>query len=316
MDLESCRILVTLVKLGSFSKTAEALHMAQSTVSQRIQHLEDALGVALIVRGREIRLTEAGEAFLPHARRIIDTELAGEAAVRPFVTEVSGDVRIAASQTTGGYILPRLVCRFGERYPSVRITLRIANSEEVVRSVDDGEVDFGIIESPLATQRLTQRDWLEDELVLVVGRDHPLSNETFLAPEDVHDLLLAIREGGSGTRDTLVRAWPLPLASSFRLLEMGSLSAIRQAVLTGRAAAFLSGWVVNEDIAAGRMAALSVRGVTPKRTMRLVRRREPFPSKAAELLHESVFRSGPGLAPLSQGIRGPLETGDQHFHLS
>jgi len=292
MDLESCRILVTLVRLGSFSKTAEALHMAQSTVSQRVQHLEDALGVALIVRGREIHLTEAGEAFVPYAQKIIDTELAGEAAVRPFVTEVAGDVRISASQTTGGYILPPLVCRFGDHYPSVRITLRIANSEEVVRAVDGGEVDFGIIESPLAGRRLTKRDWLEDELVLVVGRDHPLSSLASLGVDDVRDLLLAIREPGSGTRDTLVRAWPVPLSSSFRLLEMGSLSAMREAVLTGRAAAFLSRWVVNDDLEAGRMSAVSVRGVAPRRTMRLVRRREPFRSKAAELLYQSVARHG------------------------
>jgi DNA-binding transcriptional LysR family regulator len=298
LDLDSCSVFVTLVRTGSFSKTAELLHMSQSTVSQRLHQLEEELGVALLRRGRELALTGAGAAFLPNALLLVEAEQKARADVHPFVTRVAGRVCVFASQTAGGYILPPVLSRFARSFPEVEVTLRIANSEEVVAAVAGGDADFGVVESPSTSQRLHQRAWLEDPLLFVARPDHPLVAAAPIDPMALSGVLLAVREPGSGTRSTLVEAWPRPLHESFRLLELGSLPAVRASVLGGDTVAFVSRWVVAEDLERG---ALTVR---PTRTMRLVRRREPLPSRAVTELYDAVLRGADvadGLA--KEGLR-------------
>ncbi len=296
MDPESCRIFLGLVRLRSFSKAAEALHVAQSTASHRIQHLEDTLGVALFIRGRDVALTEAGRVLLPYVETLVGAEGDARAALVGYTSQVRGTVRVCASQTAGGYIVPETICSFCASFPDVQVSLRIANSEEVLRAVDDGEVDFGIVETPLSTPRLSEREWVRDDLVLVVARTHRLAGASELLPTDLRGELLALREPGSGTRDAVVQSWPDALEDTFRIIEMGSLASIRRSVLIGQAAAFLSRRVVDADLGHGEMSEVLVKGVRPTRVMRLVKRREAFASRAAGALYEAVSRAGTDLA--------------------
>lgn len=293
MDLDAYRVFTTLVKTGSFAQTADALHMSQSSVSLRLQQLEQELGVALVVRGHGIALTPPGEAFLPGATAMVEAERQARFEVSRFVASVQGSVAIHASQTSGSYILPEILSAFSNNFPQVEVHLRIANSDLVVKAVVDGTAAFGIVESPTTSAKLRQRTWIEDPLSLVCAATHPLAAQLRLTPPDLQGHLLAIREPGSGTRATLVESWPGPLANTFRLLELGSLAAIRRTVLAGAAIAYVSRWVVADDLASGRLTELSVAGVRPSRTMRLIRRREPFSSRAVRELYDAVVASAP-----------------------
>lgn len=294
MDLDAYRVFTTLVKTGSFSKTADALHMSQSSVSLRLQQMEQELGVALVVRGHgTLALTPPGEALLPAALAIVEADQKARFEVSRFVLTVQGKVCVHASQTSGSYILPEILSPFSTNFPEVEVRLVIANSEVVMKAVADGDADFGIVESPTASAKLRQRTWLEDPLVLVCASRHPLAACGELTVDAVRGCLLCVREPGSGTRATLVECWPGPLAQTFRLLELGSLAAIRRTVLASSAIAYVSRWVVTEDLASGRLVECSVAGVRPTRTMRLVRRREPFSSRAVSELYQAVAAAAP-----------------------
>ncbi|MHB1980993.1 MAG: LysR family transcriptional regulator [Sulfobacillus sp.] len=293
MDLDAYRVFTTLVKTGSFAKTADALHMSQSSISLRLQQLEQELGVALLLRGRGITLTPPGEAFLPGALAMVEADQRARFAVAKFVATVQGAVAIHASQTSGSYILPQILSSFSIDFPQVDVHLRIANSDLVVKAVVDGHADFGIVESPTTSAKLRQRTWVEDPLTLVCAVNHPLTARPNLTPAALQGCLLAVREPGSGTRATLVESWPGPLINTFRLLELGSLAAIRRTVLAGTAVAYISRWVVADDLASGRLVELSVAGIRPIRTMRLIRRREPFASRAASALYDVVATASP-----------------------
>ena len=295
LDIESARMFVSLLETGSFSRTAEALYMAQSTVSQRLRQLEDELGAALIVRGgRTLTLTAAGEVFYPRARDLVRTFDAGREELRTFVDRIEGTVRVWASQTAGGYILPPSLCAFASAHAGVSVRLHIANSSEVERALLEGNADFGVVESPSTSGHLVAQDWLEDPLVFVCAPGHPLAEVPGEIPlASLGSSLLAVREPGSGTRDTLLAA--LEQAGSLtglRWVEMSSLAAVRSGVAAGAAVTFLSRWVVADDLAAGRLVSKAVAGLRPSRRMRLVRRRGAFPSHAAERLFEDVWRHG------------------------
>lgn len=288
--------------------------MAQSTVSQRLRQLEEELGAALLVRGgRTLTLTAAGEVFYPHARALIGSFDAGREELRTFADRVEGTVRVWASQTAGGYILPPALCAFASLHPAVRVRLCIANSSAVEHALAQGEADFGVVEAPSTSGHLVAQDWLEDPLVFVCAPGHPLAHA---APGDLPltalgEALLAVREPGSGTRDTLLAALEaLGTAVAARTIEMGSLAAVRSGVAAGEVVAFLSRWVVADDLAAGRLVARTVEGLRPTRQMRLVRRRAAFPSHAAERLFEDVLRrrSCPDL-PVPIAGSGPSPAG-------
>ena len=267
--------------------------MSQSTVSQRLRQLEEELGAALVVRGgRSLALTAAGEVFYPRARDLVEAFDAGREELRAFVGRVEGTVRVWASQTAGGYILPPTLCAFASAHPEVSVRLHIANSADVEHALLEGDADFGVIESPSPSGQLVAQDWLEDALVFVCAAGHPLAAATGAVPAAALDAsLLAVREPGSGTRDTVLAALAAADRSAPpRLIEMSSLAAMRSCVLAGLAVAFISRWVVADDLAAGRLVAKRVAGLSPTRRMRLVRRRSAFPSHAAERLFAAVVR--------------------------
>lgn len=298
MDVQSCRVFLSLIQTGSFSATAELFYMSQPTVSQRVRQLEDELGVALVVRApHHLTLTEAGEAFLPHARALIDTWDQGREDLAPFTTRIEGAVRVWASQTAGGYILPITLCDFADRHPEVSVRLQIGNSAQVEQAVLEGHADFGVIESPSVSGHLLARNWLEDDLVCVMRPDHPLAiTEEPIPPALANRWLFALREPGSGTRETLLDAWP-NTDGPRRTLEMGSLAAIRESTLTGRVVTFVSRWVVAQDLQEHRLVEHHLAGVRAIRRMRLVRRRSPFPSRACALLFEEVLQRANGRDP-------------------
>ncbi len=292
MDVQSCRIFLSLIRTGSFSATAQLFYMSQPTVSQRVRQLEDELGVALVVRApHHLALTEAGKAFLPHAEALIDTWDRGREDLSAFTTQVEGPVHVWASQTAGGYILPQALCAFADRYPTVSVRLQIGNSAQVEQAVLEGHADFGVIESPSVSGQLLAQDWIEDELACVVRADHPLtSKDGAISPTEANRWLFALREPGSGTRETLLAAWP-GVDGPNRILEMGSLAAIRESLLTGRVVSFVSRWVVAQDLEQKRLAECHIHGIRAVRRMRLVRRRSPFPSRASALLFDAVLAS-------------------------
>lgn len=266
--------------------------MSQPTVSQRLRQLEDELGVALVVRGGgTLRLTPAGEVFYPRACALVETFERGREELRAFAGRIEGQVRVWASQTAGGYILPPTLCAFAAAHPDVSVRLHIANSAEVANALLQGDADFGVIESPSASGHLVAQDWMEDPLVFVCAPQHPLADSPGAIPVGaLAATLVAVREPGSGTRDTVIAALAETgsAAAPTRIIEMSSLAAVRSGVLAGSVVAFLSRWVVAEDISAGRLVTRPVAGVRPTRRMRLVRRRSAFPSHAAERLFAAV----------------------------
>jgi DNA-binding transcriptional LysR family regulator len=176
MQLNQLQYFTAVADLRHFTRAAESVHVAQPSLSQQIRALERELGAELFHRARgHITLTDAGEALLPLARRILaDTETA-----RREVQEVAqlrrGRVRLGAPPSLCASLVPDVLKDFHRRYPGVDLLVHEDGSQDLVRVLAAGELDLALIITPLPVQApaLATEELLREELVVVSGPSEP-----------------------------------------------------------------------------------------------------------------------------------------------
>ncbi|WBB59950.1 LysR substrate-binding domain-containing protein [Streptomyces sp. WMMC500] len=176
MHLQQLRYFAAVAETRHFTRAAEREHVAQPSLSQSVRALERELGAELFLRARgHITLTDAGEALLPLARRILaDTETA-----RREVQEVAqlrrGRVRLGATPSLCASLVPDALRAFHARYPGIELHVHEDGSQDLVRTLAAGELDLALVITPLAGQApaLTTTELLREELVVVSSPDAP-----------------------------------------------------------------------------------------------------------------------------------------------
>ena len=177
MDLQALQAFITVVDAGSFSQAAESLHLTQPAVSKRLANLESQIGTGLIDRGqRQLRLTEAGQRLLPHARRILDEVHNARQEILNLDKAVSGNLPLIASHHIGLHHLPGWLQRFSRRYPAVNLKLQFMDSEKALAHMQrlEGELAFVTLNDAMAETFEIYHRW-PDPMCFVCGSDHPLA---------------------------------------------------------------------------------------------------------------------------------------------
>lgn len=166
MTLQQLELFLATARLGSFSAAAEALHLAQPSVSEQVRRLERELGVALFERvGRGVVLTEAGRVLRPHAERTLAEAEAARASVAE-VRELRGGTATFGTWGTSRYVFGAdLVAAFRTLHPGVRVRIVGQNSSSVVAAIHAGELEAGAVALPVDDRGLEVRPVLRDEIV-------------------------------------------------------------------------------------------------------------------------------------------------------
>src|SRR4030043_1325723 len=187
--------------LKSFSKGAEDLFLTQPTVSGHILSLDRSLSVRLFDRaGRDIRLTPAGEIFYRYASKILSSRKDLLNALSEFSQGIKGELSLGASTIPGEYILPKLVGDFRKKHPHFIISLKIADTKEIIQYVLQDHVELGIIGAKLGHPSLHYEKYEEDEIIVVAPPDHLLTRRKSVDMEVLLKEPWIIREEGSGTQ--------------------------------------------------------------------------------------------------------------------
>ncbi|WP_323119678.1 LysR substrate-binding domain-containing protein [Burkholderia alba] len=143
-DVAALRSLVAGMDLGSFAKAADRVARSSSAVSAQIRKLEAQAGAPLFRKeGRGLALTDAGEAMLSYARRLI--ELNDEAAAAVRGVNLDGWVRIGLQEDFGEAVLPDVLGRFARAHPKVRIEARVARNAELLERIDANQLDLALV---------------------------------------------------------------------------------------------------------------------------------------------------------------------------
>jgi DNA-binding transcriptional LysR family regulator len=289
-ELPTLDLLLSVAELGSVGKAAAAHGISQPSASERLLRLERRLGVALLVRtARGSTLTPAGEAVVAWARDVVTSAHAFTDGVRTLREQRRSRLRVAASLTVAEYLLPRWLLVLRRTHPDIDIAAHVANSAEVCDRLRDGDVDVGFVEMPVVPKDLSRRQIGSDRLTLVVAASYPLAARSGpLRARDLPDQPLLLREPGSGTRDTFLHA--LSVALHVRdpelphAIDLGSTTTIVATARAGGGIGVVSARAVVDDVQAGTLVELHVRGLDLVRPLHAVWRGRRPSTVAEELL--------------------------------
>jgi len=274
MDLHQIEIFCTLIRLRSFSRTAEALYLSQPTVSGHIKNLETELGVRLVDRlGKRIVPTDAGGVLFRHGLLLLEQRDQVRQELANITGTVSGALSIGASTIPGAYILPRIIGTFKKKHPAITIQLLIEDTAKITTAVMNGGICMGIVGATITDPLLETHSFMTDELVVAVPPRHALARKKSIPLSSLAKEPFILREEGSGTRRIMTEKLSLAGLSLNALKTaavVGSSDAVRQSVKAGLGISILSRRALLDDISDGRIAALRITGVKMERTFSVI----------------------------------------------
>lgn len=278
-------VFCVVARMGSVTHAARELHISQPAVSSHIRSLETRYGELLFERSPQgMKLTVAGGETAAYAHRVFATLEDLGSAVRATRGEVKGEALVAASSTPGGYLVPRLLRVFQQRYPEARPTLVVGDSAEVITWLNDYRVPIGIVGEGVKATGLVQEPVGADELRLVSRADDDLCDTEHITGEHLARRTLFLREEGSSTRAGAI-ALLGPLLHDFeRTVTLGSTEAIKQMVIAGLGVAVLSSWTTEIEEQSSLLGFVRDPSLRHERRFFAVRREDrPLPGAIAAL---------------------------------
>nr|QUE29907.1 rbcR [Erythrocladia irregularis] len=294
--VDQLRILKAIVSEGSFKRAADTLFISQPAVSLQIQNLERQLNVPLFNRGgKKAKLTESGQLLIRYGSRILALCEETCRALEDLQSLQGGNLIVGASQTTGTYLMPRLIGLFRQRYPQVAVQLQVHSTRRIAWSVANGQVDLAVIggEIPSELQQVLQvTSYAEDELALILPKSHPFSSLEDIKKEDLYRLRFIALDTQSTIRTVIDKILNQNGIDSSRFMiemELNSIEAIKNAVQSGLGAAFVSVSAIAKELELGILHCSRIENVTIKRMLSIIVNPNRYRSKAAETFTQEIL---------------------------
>lgn len=265
ITLAQLRAFLAVERAGSVKGAAVDLVVTQPSVSGAISALEKEVGTKLVERrGRGVALTAAGRAFVPHASRSLGVLEEGRAAALGAADPERQELRIAAVNTAGEYLVPPILRAFRAAHPAAELSLEVSNRAGVLRRLELREADIGIGGTPPESGEFRGVPFLENKHLAIAAPDHPLTKRRGLSFADLAEATWLMREPGSGTR-TFVEGLFAERGMRPSTMTIGSNGAIKQSVRAGLGISLQSRWAVSFELASGLLVGLDLAEPVPCR---------------------------------------------------
>lgn len=274
MDFGQIEAFVQVSAHNSFSRAAEVLQLTQPSITARIQSLEREVGEEMFERGgRGVRLTDAGEAFLPYAERILQTLAEGRDAIEEVRSVQLGSLHLGSAITICTYVLPSILHAFRSRHAGVDVTIRTGRSEQVLAMVQSDEVQVGIVRS-LSHPDVETVHLYDDEIVLAANPDHPFAARGATTIEEAAGEPIVLFDRGSsyfGLIHSFFRqAGVVPNVA----MELDSLEATKRMVEEGLGIALVPLATIERELESGMLVKVEISDAPPlKRPISLIYKR-------------------------------------------
>lgn len=266
ITITQLRTFVAVEHTGSIKGAAAELVVTQPSVSGAISALEKELGVSLVERrGRGVGLTDAGVAFAPFAARALGLLEEGRSAALGAADPERQELKIAAVNTAGEYIVPPILRAFRRRYPRTDVRLEVTNRAGVLRHVELREADVGVGGSPPESGVFDGIPFLDNELVVIISPEHPLASRRGVSFRDLERVTWLLRESGSGTRIFVENLFAEKGIKPSSTMTVGSNGAIKQSVRAGLGVSLQSRRAVALELAMGLLSEIDLDSELPAR---------------------------------------------------
>lgn len=287
MDLQLTRSFLTVAETGSITQAASRLGLTQSALSRRVQQLEEQLGARLFTRSRQgIELTEEGRLALQSGQRLLTSWNNLREEIRLHQGLELGRVRIGGGATAVSFILPGAIARFQASHPNILFQMKEAGSSEIAEDVLAGRLEVGIVTLPVRSTELLSRALMDDDIVLVAGRDHPLAQRQDLEVAGLADQGFVGFEAGTALRQLIDQAVREAGLEPHVVMELRSIPSILRMVASTGHLAFVSRLALGLQ---PDVVELKLRGLRIRRRLAVISRRQARLSAASEAFVEQLL---------------------------
>ncbi|HQV22085.1 MAG: LysR family transcriptional regulator [Moraxellaceae bacterium] len=292
ITLKQLAVFVAVAKHGTVTRAAAELNLTQSAASMALSDFEGQLDCLLFDRiGKRLQLNDLGRKLLPHAINTVAHANELESIARGHGDKV-GSLKIGASLTIGNYLMPSLIANFMNEHPQCQLSLDIANTSQIIQSLEQFELDIGFIEGFCHTPNLEAIPWQCDELVVFCAPNHPLAQRQSvrsLKESDFYDAQWILRESGSGTREVFDNAVIGRLPQLHILLELGHTEAIQRVVASGLGIGCASRLSLDEALQTGTLTLLHTPFWDLKRQLFMLIHRQKYRTYGVECFIEHTI---------------------------
>jgi len=249
IDSRQLRAFAALARTGSFTLAAKELFLSQSAVSHSMKALENDVGCRLFDRvGKKVLLTQAGEALLHHADKILQEMGAARAGLQQLGKWGVGRLRIGASPTACQYILPAVLREFKESFPKCMIAIDPGDTLEAIESVRNNKTDLAITLEPRNEDQFEFHPLFTDELTFLVGAMHPWARDGHVVRQEIPRQSYVLYNKGSYTFRIVQDYFRQEDMVLNTVIELGSMEAIKELVKLGLGASILAPWIAQKEI--------------------------------------------------------------------
>jgi DNA-binding transcriptional LysR family regulator len=281
MDLDQLHTFLEIVRLKSFSKAAQTCYRTQPAISAQVRQLEQELNTQLFERfGSRISLTTAGRIFCQYAEQILNLRRQAQDAINELERSPRGELVIAANEATCIYVLPEVFSEYKRQFPNVQLLVERSYGLRIVEALLENVADFGITQLPVQERRIQVVKIHSDEIKVIVPAGHPLAGRRSVAAAELVDYPLLLPK--YGTTRARLNEWLELVEDSLNVsMELDSTEMVKRFVMAGLGISFLAASHFLDDLAAGRLCALSLEPEPMMRRLALVYRKDKALSKAA-----------------------------------
>lgn len=304
MDLKGIRYFVQIAELGSITRAAQHLRVAQPALSRHIHALEQELGVSLLVRlPRGVRLTTAGRQFLEHCQRILRELNRAQDELRSGAASAQGRVILGVSPTTGPLLLPGVVERMRRQCPQISLKVVDGFSNQLYDWLQAGRADVAVLTNPVNSRTVKVTPLISEPVVVFMPADQ--RPQRFLTVAELARTPLVSTEAIRIIADEQLQRHRIRVRVE---AEIDAVEAIRRLVLRGTSLALMPVSTFHEDVAAGRLQALPIVDANIHRILTLGQQAERRPSAAIDEVAQIMAAEVRALA--EQGVFGLRGSGN------
>jgi len=299
MEISEIEAFVTISRVGSFTRAAGILHISQPAISRRMELLERELGAPLFERiPTGVRLSEAGQAFLPFAQRVLATIHDGAATVRALDEEAEGTITLALVGTLASTSLTARLQAFRDTYPHVRLLLCTARSDEVSAQVRQGEAHVGLRYFADGRPEIESRLVMDEPLVVVCAAQSRFIAGTPTEPEALRGVPWVAFPSAAGTSgESFVRMLEHHLLrhdlEASERITIDSLSAQKRLIEADFGVGLLPASSVTEEIRLGTVRILPIPALDIVVPVMAITRRHAYFGRATRLLLATLTQETP-----------------------
>jgi len=283
INLDRLRIFRAVAEARSFTRAAEVVHLTQPGISKHIKQMEEYYGIPLFDRlGKKVALTQAGEILSEATEEIMASATAAEQRIEELKGLHGGKLVLGASFALGIYVLPGVLAAFRKRYPAVEVTVDISLSAKIMAKILANKLELGLVSQEAHDPRLFAKQFMTDELIVVVPSNHPWANRKRIRPQELMKETFIVAARGAGVRAAVEERLKQKGIVLTNVIDFGNVEGVKRAVEAGLGVSIQPQSVVQRELSAGSLTGVSLAGLDAKLGRFYICRKDKHLSNAAK----------------------------------